>query len=192
MMQALDAGEFADRVWVNRLLNTFATYYFEAVESFEGDPRTCPPVWRGAFEACAEEGHHTLQLLILGINAHINYDLAFALADVMGDWPEMEEGARALRRADHDTVNQVIERTINTVQDGVVAPLSPGLAVVDRVMGPLDEWVFGGLISEWRDAVWDDAVALLEAGPTDRDGVRYRIEERALHIADRVSRIGPD
>lgn len=77
-----------------------------------------------------------MQNLLLGVNAHINYDLPLSLYDCLHqDWPLLDEPQRKLRQNDHETVNQIIGDTIDAVQDTVVEPLSPAMAVVDRLMG---------------------------------------------------------
>jgi len=189
MLDAIDRGEFADGAWVGDLLDRFADYYFVAVEGHEAAAGGCPTVWQEAFDACRSGGLHPLQHLFLGINAHINYDLAFSLADVLADWHDLDDGARAGRLADHSTVNRVIEQTVDVVQDEVIAPISPVMATIDRALWRVDEWAFSRLITGWRGAVWDDAVRLLEADDEARPLVVAAIEERSLGMARRVGRI---
>jgi len=192
MRDAVTAGAFEDGEWVNRLLERFAEYYFESVALHASDPDRCPAVWRVALDATVEGVLSPLRVLFLGINAHINYDLALCLADVMDDWADLDDSARASRQTDYQRVNSVIRRTVDVVQREVVAPIAPGWGVVDLLMGPVDEWLFSALIADWRHDTWDDAVAVLEAPPDLVDQVRVRIEEQALATAEKVMHIGPD
>jgi hypothetical protein len=192
MLDAVAAGEFEDGEWVDRLLERFAEYYFESVALHTSDPDRCPAVWRAAFDATVEGVLSPLRVLFLGINAHINYDLALCVADVMGDWADLDDSARASRQTDYRRVNSVIRRTVDAVQRKVVEPIAPVLAVVDLLMGPVDEWLFSALIADWRHDTWDDAVAILEAPPDLVGQVRTRIEEQALAMADKVMHLGPD
>jgi Family of unknown function (DUF5995) len=192
MLEAIEAAEFEDAQWVKRLLERFAEYYFESVALYASDPDRCPVVWRVAFDATVEGALSPLRTLFLGINAHINYDLALCVSDVMDDWVHLDDFTRALRQRDYERVNSVIRRTVDAVQRDVVEPISPALGVADLLMGPLDEWLFSALIADWRHDTWDDALAVLEAPPNLVDQVRARIEERALATADRVIHIGPD
>lgn len=168
---------------MGRLLDRFAEYYFDAVYCYEAGSDACPPVWRHALDACGRD-LHPLQHLFLGINAHTNYDLAFALADVLEDWSDLDETRRLRRRTDHLAVNEVIRQTVDVVQERIVQPMAPGMGVVDTLLGPIDEWLVSRLIAGWRMAVWTDAVSLLEATAADRPAVRCRIERRALRTAD--------
>src|SRR5512139_1823070 len=65
MLDAIDAGRFHDGTWVARLLERFADYYFVALERFEQDEASTPPVWKLAFDATRDENVMTLQHLLL-------------------------------------------------------------------------------------------------------------------------------
>lgn len=187
MLSAIESRQFLDGDWVGALLDRFADYYFVAVDAFDRRDGSCPVVWRDALAACEASHLHPLQLLFLGINAHINYDLAFALNDVLPDWADLAPERRRQRKQDHDGVNRVIERTVDAVQSGVIEPASPVMGLVDRAMGPVDEWLFAHLIAEWRDDVWDYAIRLLESEPWRRTEVVGAIQTRALRHADLIS-----
>jgi hypothetical protein len=189
MLSGVTSGGFADDVWVGRLLDRFADYYFDAVEAFDAvdhfdPPRTCPKVWLDAFESCRRDDLSRLQVVLLGINAHINHDLPLALADVLDDWDELDEASRAGRLSDHEQVNTVIERSTDLVQDAVVNRAAPLLAIADRLLGPIDEAVFNHVVSCWREHGWEDAQRLVAAeDPEAREVVRADIEERARRWA---------
>jgi hypothetical protein len=179
------AGSFHDGVWVGRLLDRFATYYFDAVDSYGGalGVRVCPAVWREALDACSDPLCHPLQALMLGINAHINHDLALALVDVLDDWPTLDEEARQRRRDDHELVNTIIDDTTDEVQKDVVGRWSPAAEGLDLLMGPLDEWAFGQLAESWRSRVWADAMDLVVLDPSKRAEAEAVIGERASCVA---------
>lgn len=183
MTEAIEADQFGDSVWVGRLLDGFADYYFEACDDHGIGGDGCPGVWRDALDACADDGTHPLQLLLLGMNAHINHDLVFALADVLDDWDDLSPPQRDLRLDDHRSVNDVIENTVDEVQDVVVARWSPGMGTLDRALGPLDEWVFSRMIAGWRDDVWDASQQLLMAGEEDRPDIERAVHERSRRTA---------
>ncbi len=180
------AGHFHDGIWVSRLLDRFAAYYFDAVDSYGGliaEP-VCPAVWHQALMACADPGCHPLQALMLGINAHINHDLALALVDVLDDWPALDEAAREGRRQDHELVNTIIHDTTDEVQEDVVARWSPAAERLDLLLGPLDEWAFGALAQSWRSRVWADAMELVVLEPEQRAAATVVIGERAALVAN--------
>ncbi|MEX1094167.1 MAG: DUF5995 family protein [Acidimicrobiia bacterium] len=192
MLQAIDADEFGDPVWVDQLLTSFADYYFYAVDASGAGPDSCPAVWRVAFDATVDDRIHPLRVLFLGINAHINYDLALCVADVMADWDRLDTEIRDLRRSDYDLVDTIICRTVDSVQDTVVGPASPTMVLLDRLLGPIDEWLFASLITRWRRDTWADGLSLLASTDDRIEEVRAKIEVEALDTADWILTVGPD
>jgi hypothetical protein len=186
MLAALDAGEFHDPVWVQALLERFAGYYFEALDDYEQASPATPAVWRVAHAAACEPKTFILQNLMLGINAHINYDLVFALVDLLDrEWSQLSRQEREQRYADHCHVNHVIGESIDAVQANVIEPLDPELRVVDEMLGPVDEWLTSHLIARWREEVWEKAVALLETSEQPaREQLRRQVEAATLKRAD--------
>ena len=188
MLMSIDQAEFNDPVWVDRLLNRFADYYFVALEAYEQYPVNSPLVWHLAHDVTRSTHSSALQKLLLGVNAHINYDLVLTLVDVLqADWPDLTDEQRAARYADHCRVNEVIGSTIDAVQDQVLEPASPALDLVDRLLGPIDEMLISRLISRWREDVWQNAVHLLETGEMDQQVQLIRkIEQDALEIGETI------
>ncbi|HSF98238.1 MAG TPA: DUF5995 family protein [Ornithinibacter sp.] len=184
-------GSFHDGPWVTRLLDRFADYYFDAVDAHGGieatvtavPARGCPEVWRGALDACSDPDCHPLQALMLGINAHINHDLALALVDVLDGWDTLEDARRRERQEDHELVNTIIDETTDEVQREVVAQWSPLSSALDLLLGPLDEWAFGTLARSWRSQVWGDAMDLVRLAPEERSTAAERIGARASGVA---------
>lgn len=183
MRSGIGSGEFRDRDWVNRLIEVFMGYYLRAADDARAG-RLCPTIWAEAFAACDREDENPLTLVMLGINAHINHDLVFALRDVLDDWPALDEMARAGRYADYTEVNHVIARSIDGVQDLVLDPALPAFELIDASLGRADEWAFTRLVSRWRQEVWEDSVRLLGAA-TDEElqQISTAVDERARRTA---------
>lgn len=182
---AVDAGEFHDRVWVTKLLHRFAEYYFVALDAYDRVQPTSP-VWQITFETAARADTATLQNLFLGVNAHINYDLVLTVYDLLyPEWATLSPAWRQSRYEDHTHINKVIAGTIDRVQDTVVERYTPSMDWVDKLCGPLDEWMTAKMITRWRETVWKNAVKMVE-GPTEaeRDQVRGQVEEDALRLAN--------
>lgn len=186
MLAAIERREFNDTAWVEQLLNRFADYYFIALEAFESEPGTSPSIWRLAFNFTADPQSLGLQKLLIGVNAHINYDLVLTLVDLLEkEWLELTDDLRMQRYQDHCSVNEVIGRTIDAVQDQILEPAQPSLDVVDKLLGPLDEILISRLISNWRENVWEAAMQLLSApDQAERDKIIQMVEDRALQKAN--------
>lgn len=188
MLAAIERGEFADPPWVGRLLHRFADYYFIALDAYDQDSSSAPLVWQLAHNVCRSDQVSALQKLVLGVNAHINYDLALTLVDLLEpEWNELSSEGRSLRHADHLQVNEIIVRTIDSVQDQVLEPGRPLLDLVDNLLGPLDELLVSRLIGDWRETVWENAARLLDArAARERDDLLHQVELHTLELGGRI------
>lgn len=100
--KAIADARFEDPDWVERWDVAFARLYLEALDA--GDAASRP--WRLAFSAPAQLP--PLRHVLLGINAHVNYDLPQALLAVIS---VAEFGDAALldrRRHDHERIDGVL------------------------------------------------------------------------------------
>jgi hypothetical protein len=188
MRLAIRQGEFLDPVWTDRLVDHFAGYYFTALESYEREPASAPAVWQLAHHTAADAEALALRKLLLGVNAHINYDLVLSVVDMLSpEWPGLQADRRAERYLDYCHVNQIIGCTVDAVQDQVLEPVMPGLDLIDRLLGPLDERMISSLLAAWRENVWLNAIQLLET--TDerrRREVLQAVEADALKIGEMI------
>lgn len=182
VIAAVQQRDFHDPEWVDRLMHRFAEYYFVALDVFEENPAGAPAVWQLAHVAATAPDLNAVQKLLAGVNAHINYDLVFALADLLRpEWQAIDEATRALRYADHCHINDVIGSTIDAAQDLIIEPAMPLMKLIDDLMGPADEMVISQLISHWRDGVWKHTLLLLDTDdPQAIDALRSQIEASAI------------
>jgi hypothetical protein len=188
MLAAIHAQEFHDCAWVNRLLDHFAGYYFKALDVYEQDPRSAPRVWQIAHHTAHDESKAALQKLLVGVNAHINYDLVLAVVDMLdAEWSVLSADARVQRYTDYCHVNAIIAQTIDAVQDQVLHPLMPGMLLIDHLMGNLDEKMISSLIIRWRDIVWQHVTLILAMPRADeRAHLVRQVEDHALGIANLI------
>jgi hypothetical protein len=181
MFAAIAAGRFHDAAWVRRLTHEFADYYFVALEVYERQDAHLPVVWQRAFELAQAPGTPVVQSLLLGVNAHINYDLVQVLADLLEpEWDDLNPEQRRMRFQDYTTVNEVIAATIDSVQDDVIRPYARLMGLFDLACGPLDEWCTARLLRLWRADVWGQAITIVET--PDLPG-RLELRRRADDLA---------
>jgi len=190
MLEAIEEGYFQDSEWIRTLLHCFADYYFRALHCYDcGDPVT--RVWKDAHQLTLGENIHNLQRLLLGINAHINYDLVLTLRDMLQtEWDSLSTEQREARYLDHCLVNQVIGASIDQVQDDILEPGEPVLAIMDRLLGRVDEYLVSRLIRKWRQEVWEQAEHFLSyPGPTNQEQLRKDLEADVLRRGERIVQI---
>jgi hypothetical protein len=169
--QQLADGLFDDADRLNRFDALFAGRYLTALQTWRdgNDPGRS---WRLAFRA-AEDGDAVLvQHVVLGINAHINLDLAVAAAQTSPG-----EGIGSLED-DFERINDVLVDVLCRLQ-GAVNELSPLFGGLDAVLGRIDEEVVGFKVQRARAEAWEAAVLL--AGQTGD------ARERAMRMLDRYA-----
>lgn len=190
MLLAIEKGEFHDGPWVRQLLDHFADYYFAALADYEQDLPETPVVWSTTHRAAVKPETLVLQNLLLGINAHINYDLVLTLYDILSpEWDALSPTARRQRYEDHRHVNAVIGRTVDAVQDNIVEPKEPWMEIIDILLGPVDEWTASLMIRRWREEVWRHAQQMLAAQDhIERETLRQQVETLTLHRARNILR----
>jgi len=143
-------GFFEDRPWMERYVTALAEQYRQAVVTHEAEGRLVGP-WGKALDASADGTLSVIQELLLGINAHYNYDLALAIH---------QAGVRenvAARHRDHLALNRILAEAIDDVQDRIIRDFAPGLAGVDETFGEADEVIVGALIHGALDFAWLNA-----------------------------------
>ena len=188
MLLGIEEGVFHDKEWVHRLLHHFADYYFRSVKAFDRKDPTIPVVWEIAHRTSQQPRTHVIQHLLLGINAHINYDLVFTLVSLLQpEWATLSNQKKIQRYEDYRLVNEIIAGTIDIVQDNIVETQEPLMDIVDKIIGPVDEWVASRLIYAWREEVWETALRILETPDEQgREKIRQDIENRTLKISNRI------
>ena len=166
---------FADTPWLNHYDATFADMYFSAWNSWQ-QTGTAPPAWAMAFRTADQEGASAAGNLLLGMSAHVNRDLPFALYAIGLVSPDGTS-----RKPDHDAVNQILNMVITPLLDEIAAKYDPSVRVVSGVPESLDDFLAFQLLPEWRQEAWDNAVALTTAPDADaRAVIADAIEQQAV------------
>lgn len=168
----IDAGTFEDPAWVRDYLVAFAEHYRRALLAFErGEPARVPLPWQIAFRASTGGSTLLVQDALLGISAHVNYDLAYALTDVGID-PD-----RAAKRRDHDRINDVLRQLVDVVQQSLVEVYgAEGYEHVDAALGSFDEAFTLLGLAQARNLAWENAEVLADSDSALVDRlVRFRV-----------------
>ena len=180
ILNALEEGRFQDADWVDQLLSHFAGYYFQSLVTYEDPNLQTSAVWQYAHTVARNGDAMAMQNLILGVNAHINYDLVLATADILDpEWSRLDEASRQDRHEDYCLVNDIIGETIDKVQDLVLERYDPWLDIFDKLLGPVDELLTSHLIRHWRSEVWKNALRMVQSTTLDeREKLRLQIETK--------------
>ena len=175
--EAVDAGQFEDPDWVQRWDVAFAELYLAAL-----DASVAPRPWRLAFSAPPELP--PLRHVLLGINAHVNYDLPQALLAVIGDAEFDDADLIAARRRDHERIDGVLAARVSAED---VALAAFGKTLLDRILTPLNRLGSKRFLRESRQKVWHNTLELQQARVASEAAYRTRLAELELLSAARIA-----
>jgi len=174
--EELKRGGFTDTEWVERWDVAFADLYLDALQAALAGRRPTRP-WDIAFSAPA--GLPPLRHVLLGMNAHINYDLPQALLAVITDEQFDDAELLARRESDHRAIDAVLASRV-AAEDDELTRISGAGSLLDRLLKPLNRLGTQRFLREAREKVWANAIVLSRArrqGPEAYAGVLAQLEE---------------
>jgi len=174
--EEIKRGGFADSGWVEEWDVAFAGLYLDALEA-ELAGRAPSRPWAIAFGAPASLP--PLRHVLLGMNAHINYDLPQAIVAVISDAQFDDQALIARRAADHQAIDGVLAARV-AAEAEELGRLSGPVPLLDRVLAPLSRLGTRRFLREARQKVWANATALSRArrqGPDAYGRVLAQLEE---------------
>jgi len=187
--EELGRGGFRDTDWVERWDVAFAGLYLDALEAAEAGRRP-PEPWAVAFGAGEQARFAPLRHVLLGMNAHINYDLAQSLLAVISEEEFDDPELLASRAADHEHIDSVLVARVGA-EDSELESLSGGRSLVDRLLQPLNRLGTKRFLRESRAKVWANTRLLDAARRQGADAYADRLAElerlSAARVADLVA-----
>jgi hypothetical protein len=176
--RGITEGVFDDGERLSRFDAVFAGRYLSALQAWR-EGATIPRSWRLAFRACEDEDTVLVQHVVLGVNAHINLDLAVAAAETSpGD------GIGSLR-GDFDRINDILIDVLCDLQ-GALNDVSPLLGGLDVVLGRLDEEILGFKLGRAREEAWQAAVLLAGQDAAGRAATERMLDRYAYGVGRAV------
>lgn len=175
--QAVEDPEFfTDNAFVNHQDALFAEYYFDQFDDWRrGDVEEVSPAWRIAFHAADEQQVSGMGNVFLGMNAHVNRDLPFVLAEIGLVKPDGTS-----RKVDHDRVNDFLAATNQYLLAEAAKFLDPTLDDGDIPGLSVDNSVTVQALVLWREQAWRNAERLVAADTqAEWDAVAQDIEQMA-------------
>lgn len=179
---AIEARTFEDPAWVERWDLAFANLYLDALDAHLSKVGRPPRPWRLAFDA-AQDLPPLLNVL-LGVNAHINYDLPQALLAVITDAEFSDPLLLARRHRDHERIDAILSGRV-AAEDVEISARSMR-TTLDRALRPINRWAARRLLKEAREKVWSNTVQLWRAKSSDGSGYATRLAELELLSAAKI------
>jgi hypothetical protein len=111
----------------------------------------------------------------MGVNAHIDLDLAIAAAATSPG-----RDIYSLRR-DYDRINDILIQVLDGVQ-GAMNSVSPSMGLLDDVAGGTDEQLLGFSVRTARAGAWQNAVILANSSARDQAFLEYLLDAQATAL----------
>lgn len=176
--QAIEEERFDDNGRMELFDVVFAGKYIDAYWRFRNGEKVCR-VWEQAFES-VEENHIILQYILLGMNAHINYDLGIAAAEFTRDGDIQD------LKSDFMLVNLLLEDLVNEMQDRI-SRVSPMMFLLDWLGKGDDEAIINFSMGNARSQAWRFAVRLYQASEDQKADIIAGVDQRMAKLGQLVS-----
>jgi hypothetical protein len=180
--KAVHDGLFEDAAWVERWDVAFADFYLAAHDAdLAGDRHGVARPWRLAFSAPAELP--ALRHVLLGINAHVNYDLPQAMLAVISVEDFADPELIACRRRDHERIDTVLAGRVKAED----SEIDDHRRLLDRALTPLNRLASQRFLREARLKVWHNVTELQAVRLLGDDAYRARLAELEVLSAAKIA-----
>lgn len=177
--EQVDAGYFNDTPWIEEYQLEFANQYRRAFYDYEaGNYFDVPKVWRVAFDASKSGKTLIVQDILLGMNAHIDFDLAYTLRDV-----DIKNN-RSAKYEDHNLVNNVLSGIVGDITAALTSIYGSNYAAIDLALGDIDDKLIGTGMIMAREQAWNNAVKLTDYSWWRQPLLQLKIQEEAMLITN--------
>jgi hypothetical protein len=179
ILEQHSAGRFQRPEFLNVLDVEFGKRYLEALRHWGAGDTTTPASWRVLFGRYNDGRLRSLPCAAAGVNAHINYDLPFALT---ATWRRLgPAGDDSPQHHDYLLINQIFEDAIPGLRRDFLTAWQRRL---DRLNGGFDDWYENLLVQVTRRHAWTRAQQLwrLRAYPQLVEAERASMDRQTAAI----------
>ena len=175
--EAIVAKRFEDNARMEKLDVIFANHYFDAYEGYQHNQEISHS-WQLAFESSHLFAPTILQHILLGMNAHINFDLSQAVIDT---------APTEIETLEHDfmLVNTILSEQVDAVQDKL-ANIWPSMRLLDWIAGKTDEAIIDFSMQKAREAAWENATTLFKMREEERKAYRLKMDRKGVYYGEKV------
>ena len=175
---------FAHRDYMYTEDALFADVYFNTMRTYAaGGP--VAPAWQIAMDTAKSGDVYGAQDMLLGINAHVQNDMPFVVAELGLTTPDGKS-----RKPDHDAFNDVLSDAYEPVVDAIARRYDAFVSLTNASWDPGDDIAGLELVREWREQVWRNAERLVEAkDAAARAQVASQIEQYAAGWAQGIAAV---
>jgi hypothetical protein len=174
----IENHSFADSERMAQLDVIFANRYLQAWDAYV-NKKPCPNAWCAAFDAANKKNLIVLQHLLLGINTHINLDLAIAAAECC-------PGDKIYDlKSDFEKINSVIANLTQSIQETLAQIWLP-MRALNKITNKEQDAVINFSIDTARKVSWKNAVQLAGCNAEAKKTQIEKMDNDVVCIADRI------
>ena len=168
--EKLGTGYFDNDTRMEQLDIVFANRYLEAYKQYRAN-ESCSKSWKASFEASEQTQLIVLQYLLLGMNAHINFDLGIAAQSV-------GEDNILLLKNDFNKINILLGELLDEVQQNLTK-IWKWLKYPLKLAGNLDNIFVNFSMKIARNGAWSFALELALSGENREEVINARDQKIA-------------
>lgn len=172
---------FLEPAWISRLAGRFCERYLQTLAGSVEARHDCD-AWAVSYRYTGLRATVPIQEAMLGLSAHINYDLALGIFQNIVELGGRDHARQLARyRHDHDAVNDLLRASVSEALERLSRDHGCVLsAFLGRSALPLARWLMMQVLARWRARVWSDVLALLASpGDGERAARIQRMDRRA-------------
>lgn len=160
----------------------FAKRYIDAFQAFQSFT-PCTHAWQFAFENCKKSNLIVLQHLLLGINTHINLDLAIAAAKVApgNKIHDLEN--------DFNRINDLIAGLADDIQ-ACLTTIWPPMKQLGKLLNGQEEALLNFSINKARQVSWTNAVLLANMNEQQQQQYIQTMDAGVVNVARGIQQPG--
>ena len=179
---------FFDAGWVSTQAGWFSSLYFKSLTTFDRDPNF-ERAWKLAHGMAEAKTSTVVQDLMLGLNAHINFDLAYGTyLNLKQHGDGVEHLSLPRRKFDHDQINNILVRSMNQIDKVLTRDYGGGISLLRRTLHGLDIVMTGTGLKYYRERVWWSAISFLTTTDEEEENlVRNKLDWESAQTAKLIA-----
>jgi len=177
-------GFFQEPAWISRLAGRFCERYVETLDGSTEALHDCD-AWAVSHGYAGRRATVPIQEAMLGLSAHINYDLAIGIFQNIVELGGRDDARQLARyRHDHDAVNELLRAAMQEALERLARDHHCVVsALLDGWARPVARWLVMQVLVRWRARVWREVLGLLAApGEGERAARIRRMDRRASRL----------
>lgn len=177
--QEIKLARFENNDQIAVMVTNFANRYLVAIDEYFENDSTISKSWDTSFNLKEPKNYCILQHLMLGMNAHIIFDLAISSAAIAPN----EEIFKF--KEDFFKINEILIDMIDEIQE-MITKVFWVMKPLDFIFGRLDEKIAASIIVLARNKAWDLARLLALSNDDLKTTLIEEMETEANFISEQI------